>query len=320
MEFRTKVALPSTDIHLNPDTGILFIGSCFARRIGEKLRAHGLQAAVNPFGVLYNPESMALALECAMGLKNAEHYSFKGNDGLWHNWLFSSEVSASSETELSAAMTQRMEETRKFIDRNVLCLTFGTTHVYRLKEENLIVGNCHKEAGHRFETLQLGVADITDRWRTLLKEILTLNPNLHIVMTVSPYRYMGYGFHENTISKSTLHLAIAGLCETFSQCHYFPAYEIVLDELRDYRFYDADMLHPSAVAVDYIWERFAEWCFTDDTKAYIKDYLAIMRDRLHRPLHPESENYKRFLTQTEERLHDFEKKWHTTIPHTPSTH
>ncbi len=202
-----------------------------------------------------------------------------------------------------------MAEARKYLNGDVLCLTFGTVHAYRHRTHGYIVGNCHKEAGNNFEVIKLSVEHIVNRWKELLKKIFERSPRLQVIFTVSPYRYAGYGLHENTLSKATLHLAVAALREAFPQCHYFPAYEIIIDELRDYRFYDADMLHPSGVAIEYIWERFADWCFSTETKEYIKDYQTILRDEQHRPLHPNSAEYAAFLAKAEERKRIFNERW-----------
>ncbi len=309
MEFRTKVALPKEKPGISHESEILLLGSCFAEHIGQRMLDSGLNAEVNPFGVLYNPESIALALECILQGSVPESYLFQGRDGLWHSRLHAGDFSAATKPDCQEKISERLLRARQFLKGDVLCITWGTALAYRLRQGNFIVGNCHKEASADFEPIRLGVEDIARRWGELTSRLLQVNPSLQLVFTVSPYRYASYGLHESQLSKAILHLAIDELCRKFPQCHYFPAYEIVVDELRDYRFYDADMLHPSAVAVEYVWERFADWCFAKETKDYINDYGALIRDARHRPLHPETEAYADFLRRAELRKADFERKW-----------
>ena len=180
---------------------------------------------------------------------------------------------------------------------NWLIITWGTARVYEWKETGEVVGNCHKLPDKLFVRRLLDVDEIVSVYISLLEKIRLVNPEVQILFTVSPIRHAKDGLHGNQLSKAVLLLAIEKICQKFSYCHYFPSYEILLDELRDYRFYADDMLHPSPLAVRYLWERFSEAFFSAETKQVITAIEDIIKDLSHKPFHPESEAYQRFLGQ-----------------------
>jgi lysophospholipase L1-like esterase len=187
-------------------------------------------------------------------------------------------------------------------------LTLGTNHVYRLKETGEIVDNCQKRPAALFQEEKLSVDQCTDYLRQSIALLRQLNPDIRIVLTVSPIRYRKYGYHESQLSKATLLLTASSVCDD-SIATYFPAYEIINDELRDYRFYAADMLHPSEQAVDYIWERLVETYFSAEAKAYLAEWLPLRQALNHKPFAPNSDEYHRFRQQTLERLAAFQAKY-----------
>ena len=206
---------------------------------------------------------------------------------------------------------ERLKDEERLVSR-IVFLTLGTNHVYRLKETGEIVDNCEKRPAALFEEEELTVVECAEYLRKAVELLRTHQPEVRIVMTVSPIRYRKYGYHESQLSKATLLLAIDKLLHLTSDIRllrYFPAYEIVMDELRDYRFYAADMLHPSEQAVDYIWERLVAWCFSDEAIAFMDEWRPIRQALTHRPFNPESEEYLRFMQQTHERLAAFKKKY-----------
>lgn len=229
----------------------------------------------------------------------ARGYFFESG-GLWHSWLNDSSFSAENREECRARLENvRREEAARFRSLKVLFLTLGTNRYYRLNENGRVVANCHKQPGARFTEEQLDVEGAKEVLGEALGALWQVNPSLQIVFTVSPYRYAKYGFHGSRLGKAVLLLAVDGICRAHEgRCFYFPAYEIVLDELRDYRFYAADMLHPSEVAVGYIWERFSEVCFPVETRSFMAEWEAVAKALSHRPLHPESAAYRDFLRQT----------------------
>lgn len=289
MEFRTIVQLPPDAPVITPSTHALVLGSCFAEHIGARLLAAlgGEQCCVNPFGVLYNPVSIAQALEVLLSdadvRQAAAEHVFAGRDRLFHSWLFSTHYSAATREECVERCAASMAEARRTLhEADLLIVTFGTSRHYRLAD-GFTVANCHKELASTFTEHDCSVEEIVDLWRPLLERLHSLRPSLQVVFTVSPYRYKKYGFHASQLAKARLLLAVEEM--SGAGCLYFPAYEIVLDELRDYRFYKPDMLHPSEQAVDYIWERFSEWAFTPEMhilyQQHIKQYKALNHHANH---------------------------------------
>ena len=294
MPLMTPVVLPKQAPRIVPSTRFLLVGSCFATHIGAQLQRSGLQVEVNPFGVVYNPESIALALEAMLDERLPDACFFEGRDNLWHSWLHASEFSAPDEATCRKRVGERFSEAcGKLRQADVICFTFGTNRVY--EHAGRVVGNCHKEPASQFVERSLTIQEIVERWHTLLECIRTVNPTAEIIFTVSPYRYAKYGMVENQRAKATLLLAIEELTREMERVYYFPAYEILLDELRDYRFYASDMLHPSEVAVNYIWQRFTSWAFTPEALKFAQEWERTERDLAHRPLNPESDAHKAFL-------------------------
>ena len=294
MPLMTPVVLPKQAPRIVPSTRFLLVGSCFATHIGAQLQRSGLQVEVNPFGVVYNPESIALALETMLDERLPDACFFEGRDNLWHSWLHASEFSAPDEATCRKRVGERFTEAcGKLRQADVICFTFGTNRVY--EHAGRVVGNCHKEPASQFVERSLTIQEIVERWLTLLERIRTVNPTAEIIFTVSPYRYAKYGMVENQRAKATLLLAIEELTREMERVHYFPAYEILLDELRDYRFYASDMLHPSEVAVNYIWQRFTSWAFTPEALKFAQEWERTERDLAHRPLNPDSDAHKVFL-------------------------
>ena len=270
MLFRTIVEIPHASYEIMPCEEVLLVGSCFADGIGRKFKENGFPAIVNPFGTMYNPASILHTIERLL-------------------------CSESSEKPLQA------------IPR-IVFLTLGTNHVYRLKETGEIVDNCEKRPASLFQEEELTVSECTDYLRKAVELLKSHNPDVQTILTVSPIRYRKYGYHESQLSKATLLLATSETSMT-SHTSYFPAYELLMDELRDYRFYAADMLHPSEQAVDYIWERLNEWCFSREAKSFMEEWHPIRQALSHRPFHPESEEYQRFKVQTQARLKTLQDKY-----------
>ena len=238
-------------MHIHPGDGLTLLGSCFADHIGRRMVQSGLDAHANPFGVLYNPLSIAAWCRAMATGESLPEDIFFESGGLWHSWLNDSSFSAENREECRARLENvRREEAARFRSLKVLFLTLGTNRYYRLNDNGRVVANCHKQPGARFTEEQLDVEGAKEVLGEALEALWQVNPSLQIVFTVSPYRYAKYGFHGSRLGKAVLLLAVDGICRAHEgRCFYFPAYEIVLDELRDYRFYAADMLHPSEVAV-----------------------------------------------------------------------
>lgn len=291
---------------------LLVMGSCFASHIGGRLAQMKWQAEVNPFGVLYNPSSIAEALSLLMDYRPLKEDTLTlFPDGGWNTWLHHSAYSLPDKDKSLTQINARMElAAKRLIEADVLVITLGTAWVYRLKENGRIVGNCHKMPDRMFVRQRLTVGDIVSEYVALLGRLWSVNPQLRILFTVSPVRHLKDGLHGNQLSKSTLLLAVDELCATFpGQCYYFPAYEIVVDELRDYRFYAEDMAHPSMQAVEYVWECFVEHCVDADAQAFMAQWVKVVRALEHRPFRPESEQYLQFVQQNLLKITDLKERY-----------
>ena len=295
MEFRTKIDIPKYSFGISHNDRCLFIGSCFAENIGNKLTATKIPTSVNPTGILYNPISIRESILNALSTKKYVNDDIFLSGGTWNCFDFHSRFSNVDKNACIESINSASQMLKYEIETaNIMFVTFGTAFIYELAENGRIVCNCHKQPEKNFNRRLLKVSEIVEAWTDCIEKIMAVNPRLHVVFTVSPIRHCRDGAHQNQISKSTLHLAISELNAKFGNTFYFPAYEIMMDELRDYRFYAADMVHPSETAVQYIWERFGEAFFSEQTKSAITRIEKITAAANHRPLNPQSDEYKKF--------------------------
>lgn len=299
MKFTTPTTLPSGAPRIGLHSRVMLLGSCFAEGVGQRLKDNLPEGHVmsNPFGVLYNPMSIATVLSGLLdGHLPTETMLFAGTDRLWHSLLHDGSFSAASKSECLDKIERQFEAACHFLRKtDVLCLTWGTSMCYRHKVTGLIAANCHKQPAITFDSFDSTPEEIAAIYKPLLNRLWQLRPDLKVVLTVSPYRYLKYGLHGSALTKARLLLAADAIEKSTDAVRYFPAYEIVTDELRDYRFYAADMVHPSEQAADYVFEQFKTWCFSDDLSAFAKDKTALLRARQHRPLHPDSPAYRDFV-------------------------
>lgn len=303
MKLTTNVEIPSLERPIGLHNRLAFIGSCFAEYIGTKMRQSGLTALVNPFGVQYNPLSILQVLTQDPTCKSLY---FEDEDQRWHCWLLDSHFNATS---LEACKSAFLSARGRLMSWNpdTLVLTLGTNRYYERADSKLIVGNCHKRPQAEFVEKEMSLTQCI----ATLETVCQLFQRARIILTLSPFRYAKYGLHENQLAKATLLMAIDAVQKKYpEQVCYFPAYEILLDELRDYRFYGPDMLHPSEQAVDYIWERFSGRWFDDETHRYLMDYEPIRKALQHRPEEPDSPAARRFREQTLDRQNALMAKYH----------
>jgi hypothetical protein len=309
MNLMTAVNIKKDYPSLSHENKLLMLGSCFSENMGEKLKSGGFAIDINPFGILYNPMSIAKALEeIREGVTYSSDKLFE-HEGLWHSFMhhgsFSSNVQAEVIDRINARLSQAHTELSA-VDR--VLITFGTAYIYKYKGQ--VVANCHKLPESSFERSRTTVAEIVDRYTPLLKDWFREKPQLAVIFTVSPIRYLRDGLHESQLSKGILLLAIDELQRLFpNNIFYFPAFEIMMDELRDYRFYADDMLHPSTMAVDYIWERFSSAFFNAETLSVVEECEKIHKALSHRPLHPEDKAYKEFLGQIVLKINRLKEKY-----------
>lgn len=309
MDFRTQVKPEKVSFTFSHHTPILLMGSCFAENIGERLDNHFFPVDVNPFGTLYNPASVAEGMRLLMKGKQFQSADLFFHEGVFHSFTHHSRFSASTAEVCLRKINERMQSSGIALRKaERLVVTFGTAWVYKLKSDGQVVGNCHKLPDKMFERVRLSVDEIVADWHSLIDTLRTENPSLKLLFTVSPVRHWKDGANGNQLSKATLLLAIDELRNRYpDQVGYFPAYEIMMDDLRDYRFYTDDMLHPSSLAVDYIWESFAASYLTDQSKNLLKDLAEIRRALNHKPFNPENDAYRTFLKQTMEKAERLNK-------------
>ena len=299
MKLLTPVERPARRPCIDYPHRLMLLGSCFATHIGARLQESRFRCDVNPYGVLYNPLSISTALREMLAGKVYTPDDLYEHQGLWHSPMHHGDFSAASAGDALRKINLRLEQAARQLDGlDFLLLTWGTAWVYEDRETGRVVGNCHKLPEACFRRRRLSVEEIVADTASLLSVMLARNNRLQVVLTVSPIRHVRDGLHDNQLSKATLLLAAEQVRAAFSdRVFYFPAYELLLDELRDYRFYADDLVHPSDLAVRYVWERFIEWCLSPDARRVMAEVEDIRKALAHRPLHPESEEYKRFLGQ-----------------------
>jgi lysophospholipase L1-like esterase len=328
MQFRTTVEWHDDEAGwICPASHLLLLGSCFADAVGGWLQQKmpSQHICINPFGTLYNPHSIATALHYLIndGEEIPQHTYIEGSDGMWHNLLFAGIVSAPTLAECQARVAQALTKGRKALrSADHIFITLSTDHVYRwIKQgaaEKIVVANCHKEPARYFAEEVMSIDETISALSVELEKILQIGGKqnttptpLHkrIVFTLSPFRYLKHGMHESALSKARLMISIDEICKRHAGTKYFPAYEIINDELRDYRFYAPDMIHPSPVAVEYIGRRLMQWTFTPEMKIFSDEYEALTRDFSHRLLHPDSPEAQKFITRREEKKKAFCAKY-----------
>jgi hypothetical protein len=309
-DFRTKVDVKPFPFGINYITPTMFLGSCFSENIGNMLATRKFPVLVNPFGVVYNPQSVGLVLNRIITGELYQESNLINHNNFWlsvdHHTSFSNpnrELCINGINSSLANAHQFWEQTQ------CLAITFGTARVYNLKKSGKPVANCHKIPAKEFTHTLLSVDEIVGYWHTLIAKMLTLNPNLKIIFTVSPVRHWKDGAVGNQVSKSTLILAVNQLVNHFPQnVFYFPAYEIMMDDLRDYRFYADDMLHPSSLAISYIWDQFKKAVVSHDAQLLSAEIEKIILAVNHKPFNVNTKEYKQFVSTTLMKIDDLTQR------------
>lgn len=292
MQLQTPVTLPSYPFGLSHEDTLLFIGSCFAENIGNTFKGNKFDTLVNPFGILYNPTSVNQCLQSVLS-NTFDDTQLVAHDGLWHSWAHHGSFSHQDKDICRQGIIDQLEIAHHhLLKTNYLFITFGTASLY--ENEGRGVANCHKFPAQTFTRRRLSVDEIVQNTRETIKALRQANPNLQVVFSISPVRYTKDGLHENSLNKATLLLAVEQLCNE-EYCHYFPAYEIVIDELRDYRFFAEDMSHPSALAIAYLWEKIEHTFFDSTTLALNKRINKLIMASQHRPFNSQPQAHQQFL-------------------------
>jgi len=299
-------------------TPFLILGSCFAENLGTRLKQLKFNVILNPFGIVYHPAPAAVQTERIITGKPYTADELQQHNELWHSFDHHGRF---SNPDISACL-ERINRELQQAHNQLACLdwlfvTFGTAWAYRLKDNRRIVANCHKFPASGFERIRFGADEIYAIWMKTITRLRQFNPAIKVVFTVSPIRHLRDGAHENQLSKSTLLLAVDRINSELENTAYFPAYEIVLDELRDYRFYAEDMTHPNAVAINYIWQRFCECFMAEDTLQTMKMVEDIVKAAAHRPIHYTSE-YRKFVAACLEKITKL-KQQHPQLDFTEET-
>ena len=307
MILQTEIKIHPLEQTIAYGDGLLFLGSCFADEVGGICRGLGFDAVVNPFGVLYNPASIAQSVqrldsghpfchEDVIAVGEGQYCTFSHNTAFWNT----------TEEALLKQVNQSLAEAHAhFLDSKWVVISLGTSWVFRNKETQEVVSNCHKLPAHQFERQFLSAEQSSQ----YLSEIVQQHPEKQFIFTVSPLRHLKDGLHENQLSKAALLLAVNEVCKMYGNARYFPAYEILLDELRDYRFYKEDMVHPTEQAIRYIWERFTDFAIDPSEKLAMKAAAELRQMLQHRPLFPESEAFKKFELQKEKKISELNSNY-----------
>lgn len=293
MNFFLNTPVTKSAVNISHQEHVLLLGSCFTENIGEKLTNYKFRATTNPFGIIYNPISLANALN-----KLIEGYTYTENDLTQHQSKYLSfdhhgSFSSFSKQECLDKINKELKSAHQQLpNTKTIIITLGTAWVYELIGSNKIVANCHKIPAKQFNKRLLLVDEVVFAFDKIIAQL----KNVNVVFTVSPVRHISDGLHENNISKSVLHLAIHQLTNKHNICYYFGAYEMVMDELRDYRFFKEDMIHPTNQAIDYVWEKFADTYFSTETKTLNQKIEKIISAATHKPFDFKSEAHQKFIT------------------------
>lgn len=311
MQFRTVIPISESQFPIDYHSKILSLGSCFAVNMAAKLSYYKFQNCCNPFGIIFNPVSIEKLVERAV---NKDFFTEKDiffHNDVWHCFEVHSELSNPNKEAFLKLLNELIEVTnQQIIQSTHVLITYGTAWVYRNKDNNQIVANCHKVPQRQFSKELLSIARIQTAINNTISTIRSINPEVKFIFTVSPVRHIKDGFVENTLSKAHLISAIHSTDNSqFTTHNYFPSYEIMMDELRDYRFYAEDMLHPSQVAIDYIWERFKEATISETAFPVMKEVQQIQTALLHRPFNPNSESHQQFVLKNQKRIESLIQKY-----------
>jgi len=298
MKLRTEITVPPSPLKIDHSTPILTLGSCFSEEMGHLFGIHKFKVINNPLGTMFNPVSIADTLESIC----AQTYAPLSSqiDDVYLDHRFHASVFGYTSEELHEKISGTLAQAQQQFDskKSVLLITLGTAWVYRHLTSNVIVNNCHKQDPKLFRKELLSMEQCRESLSEAFDTLLAKFPQTEIILSLSPVRHTKDGLEENQISKSILRVLCHELSMQYQQVHYFPAYEIVLDDLRDYRFYETDLIHPNAQAVSYIWSIFRQTFFNEATNALIERWTKLQHKLQHKPFYTESKNYRQFLQQT----------------------
>lgn len=311
MKLQTQLPLKKETRNLiDYQSKILMLGSCFSENIGDKLSYFKFQATQNPFGILFHTKAIENLITNAINEKEYLDDDLIFQNEIWHSFDAHSNLSSSNKEDLLASLNSTILATNKKLKEvSHIIITLGTSWVYRFIETDTVVANCHKIPQKKFLKELLSVDEITESLEAIIVLLKSVNTNINVLFTVSPIRHLKDGFIENTQSKSHLITAIHQIIDARNNTYYFPSYEIMMDELRDYRFYAEDMIHPNKTAVNYIWEKFVSTWFSDETLVTMKEIDIIQKGILHRPFQEKTTQHQQFLKNLENKKEKIQQQF-----------
>ena len=303
--FRTSFQIKPSPKRISLSDRILTIGSCFSDAIGSQFARNKINCQANPFGVLYNPASIHKVVQYAIANQSVPEDTFMHRDDVFFNYDFHSEFSSMNLSHLQEQLKTIIAKTHSFLQgTHWLIITYGTAWVYELNETKGVVANCHKMPQSMFTKTLMTQKKVLDSFDSMHQALKSVNPDLNILLTVSPVRHTKDTLELNSVSKSVLRVACHTITEQYRDVYYFPAYEIMMDDLRDYRFYKADMIHPSSVAEQYIWQKFAERYFDEELTTFLRKWGEIQSALAHKPFHPLSAAHQHFVKEMLKKLEE----------------
>ncbi len=313
MEFRTEIEVSPSRFHIGTDSKIMTVGSCFSEVIGSQLADNKIQCLCNPYGTVFNPSSIFKLVSNSLQSQPIYKHLMVENSGIWQHYDYHSKFYANSREELEDLLNQTNKKAQQFLRKaNFLIITLGTSIVHQLKENGLPVANCHKAPASNFKKEMLSIKDITMRFRSMHELLKMHNNKIKILLTVSPVRHTRETLQLNSVSKSILRTACYHIEQDFNDVHYFPSYEIMMDDLRDYRFYKADMIHPNEQAEKYIFEKFSETYFTADLNSFLQEWNKVKTSLNHRPIQTDTAAHQKFLVDLLAKLDGYSDKFDVT--------
>ena len=311
MKLQTHISLSKNIKNLiDYNSKVILLGSCFSDNIGKKLRYHKFQSVLNPFGILFHPKAIESVIKNVITKKEyTEEDVFFFNER-WQSFTTHSKLSASSKEEALNQLNQASALINTALKSSThIIITLGTSWVYRFLASGKIVANCHKVPQHKFKKELLPITEINKSLSSIISLVRKVNPNINFIFTISPVRHLRDGFIENQQSKSHLISALHQIIKNQKNIFYFPSYEIMMDELRDYRFYKEDMIHPNQIAINYIWEKFYENWLSDEAIDLKKQVIKIQRGLEHKPFNTDSNEYREFLSSLQKKIKALKKKY-----------
>lgn len=308
--FQTNVRWDGSLPSIEPADNMVWLGSCFANNIGCRLLKLHFSCQVNPTGILYNPLVIGHHLQMALAGGTVVDSHLIEHEDLWHSLLHHSNFSEMQRETLIQNVSSSFARLESALKRaRLLVVTFGTAHAYRHQQTGMLVANCHKLPASQFVKELTPIEHITTMWGDIIRLLLSVNDSLQIILTVSPVRYVRDGLISSNRSKAVLITAVHQLADEWEQCSYFPAYELVIDQLRDYRFYSSDMVHPNEQALSFVTDFFVEHAFSDQGRMFFQDMLSLSRDLEHKPLHSQTPSHQKFLRRLLEQIRQLEQRY-----------